>query len=199
MDKVPYTPNPATIKKFFQAIQDLGTPPKVNQQYLPTIGFKSSNDRYLIGILKFLGFIDHMNVPTARWNEYKNKGKATQLMTSAIKSAYKDLFETYPDAEKRDKSIISNFFASKFGASATISGLMEYTFRQLCGLADFGMVGVIEPEEKVTTIKKEQGIVTQGGPVPVTININIQLQLPATEDAAIYDSLFTALKKHLLS
>jgi hypothetical protein len=199
MDKVPYTPNPATIKKFFEAIQDLGTPPKVNQKYLPTIGFKSSNDRYLIGIIKFLGFIDQMNVPTVKWNEYKNKGKATQLMTSTIKSAYKDLFETYPDAEKRDKSTISNFFASKFGASASTSALMEYTFRQLCGLADFGIAEVVEPEEKVTTIRKKEAIITQVGPVPVTINVNIQLQLPATEDAAIYDSLFTALKKHLLS
>lgn len=45
------------------------------------------------------------------------------------------------------------------------------------------------PTEKATEIPTG----TRG----VTININIQLQLPATEDATIYDSLFSALKRHL--
>jgi hypothetical protein len=198
MEKALYTPNPASVRRFFQVIQDLGTPPKITQKYLPTIGFKSSNDRYLISILKFLGFIDETGVPTTKWNEYKNKSKATSVMALTVKSAYDELFETYPDAEVRGKETVQNFFASKWGASATVSGLMEQTFRQLCGLADFGAAKVTEPEEK-GTITKEEPVATRVGAIPVTINVNIQLQLPATKDEAIYDSLFSALKKHLLS
>jgi len=48
MKKPTYTPNPANVRKLFQVIQDIGRPPKVNTKYLPTIGFKSSNDRYLL-------------------------------------------------------------------------------------------------------------------------------------------------------
>lgn len=47
------------------------------------------------------------------------------------------------------------------------------------------------------TIKMVAETVT--GARPIAININIQLQLPATEDAKIYDSLFSALKRHLFS
>ena len=42
---------------------------------------------------------------------------------------------------------------------------------------------------------KEVGVTPPGG---LTVNINLQLQLPATDDASVYDNLFSALRKHLL-
>lgn len=198
MEKVPYTTNPANVKRFFQTIQGLGKPNKVNRPYLKNIGFKSSSDNYLPTVSKFLRFVDEDNVPTERWNAYKNKDKAPIVMADAIKSAYDELFGTYPDANKRDSATIQNYFASKYGVSARLAELMEQTFRQLCGLADFGAVPVVERVDvSAPTLKKVVEIPT--GVTPITININIQLSLPATEDAAIYDSLFSALKKHLFS
>lgn len=199
MEKPAYMTQPAIVKKFFQAIQDLGRPPKVNQQYLPTIGFKNSNDRRLIQLLKFLGFTDEASIPTDIWNAYKNRDKSPQVMATRIKSAYNDLFETYPDADKRDKVSIQNYFLSKWGLGTQVAGLMEQTFRQLCGLADFGVPEMTESKEKPTLSTMGDAVATPLGTRPVTINLNIQLQLPATENEAIYDSLFSALKKHLLS
>ena len=118
-------------------------------------------------------------------------------MSSAIKSSYDKLFETYPDAEKRDKAAIQNFFASTFGVSAKLTDLMEQTFRQLCGLADFETVEVAEQIEKpsVPTAKEVAKAATSVS--PIVININVQLQLPATENVEIYDNLFSSMKKHL--
>jgi hypothetical protein len=199
MAKVPYTPSPQNVKDFFKAIQGLGTPSKVNNTYLPTIGFKSSNDRYLIGLCKFLGFIDSAGSPTARWNGFRNKAEAPKVMADAIKSAYADLYSTYPDAEKRDDETIRNYFASTSGVANSVAQLMVRTFKNLCEFADFEAVAIAElvTTPKVPPIKQAAEITT--GARPITVNINIQLQLPATEDATIYDSLFSALKKHLFS
>lgn len=198
MKKSPYTTQPKNVGQFFKKIQSLGIPPKVNMAYLPTIGFKSSNDRYLVGLSKTLGFTDNVNVPTATWKEYKDKNKAMQVMTSAIKTTYDELFSTFPDANERDSATLENYFSAKWGASAQVAKLMEQTFKELCSLAVFEGVAVTEPVSEPTAPAVGQvGKITTGAR-PLTININIELSLPATEDASIYDNLFAALKKHLL-
>jgi len=84
-------------------------------------------------------------------------------------------------------------------------GLIVSTFKTLCELADFEAT---KPAEAVsaeevektpgTPPKRRSSAETASSGVPV-VNINIQLQLPATDDATVYDKLFAALKKHLLS
>lgn len=198
MAKAPYTPSPKNVKEFFKAIQGLGIPPKVNNAYLPTIGFKSSNDRYLVRLSKALGFIDTAGSPTTRWSDFKDKNKARKVMANAIKIAYADLYSTYPDAEKRDNETLENYFASTSGVATSVAKLMVQTFTNLCEFASFEAVAVTEPTPTPSVSTPEQVAEVTTGVKPVTININIQLQLPATEDATIYDSLFSALKKHLL-
>ncbi len=196
MGKAPYTPNPNNVKRFFKVIQEVGTPPKVNASYLPTIGFRSGNDRYLVSLAKSLGFIDSSNIPTNKWNEYKNKNKAKQVMASAIRTVYKELFDTYPNAQKRDDATLQNYFAAKHTEVGTrVAQFMVQTFKNLCEFADFGAVPVAEPATTTDTLKETVKI--PSGVRPIEININIQLSLPATEDASIYDKLFEALKKHL--
>lgn len=199
MKNPPYTTKPKNVQEFFQKIQSLGIPSKMTVKYLPTIGFKSSNDRYLVGVSKSLGFIDSAGVPTDKWMEYKDKNKAKQIMTEAIKTAYAALFDTHLDAHNKDSATLNNFFAAKWGVSAQVAKLMAQTFQELCGLADFETVAVTEPvtEPIAPAVKQVTEIAT--GAKPVTVNINIELSLPATEDASIYDNLFAALKKHLFS
>lgn len=190
MAKAPYTPSPKNVTEFFNRIQTVGKPDKVAAAWLPTIGFKSSNDRYLVALCKTLGFIDSAGTPTARWLDFKDKQKAPKVMAEAIKTAYADLYKTYPDAEKRDDQALRNYFASKSGAAESVANLMVQTFKNLSGFADFGE----QPREpRAPAPDKAAGGTTVN---PVTVNINIQLQLPATQDAAIYDSLFGALRKY---
>jgi len=197
MGKAPYTPSPNNVKEFLKAIQSLGIPPRVDRAYLPTIGFNSSNDRYLIGVAKDLGFIDASGIPTQIWHDFRDKDKAPKVMASAIKTAYADLYATYPNADEKDDKALENYFAPKMKVAVSVARFMVRTFRLLCEFVDIKAVPVVEP---VTTPAALKGAaVPPTGVRPVTININIQLSLPATEDATIYDSLFSALKKHLFS
>ena len=195
MAKAPYTPSPKNVKEFFKAIQSLGIPPRVDRAYLPTIGFKSSNDRYLIGVVKDLGFIDASGVPTQIWHDFRDKDKAPKVMASAIKTAYADLYATYPNADEKDDKALQNYFTPKMKVAVSVARFMVRTFRHLCEFADIKAAQVVEPVTTPAALKGAAAPPT--GVRPVTININIQLQLPATEDVSIYDKLFEALKKHL--
>jgi len=197
MEKAPYTPNPKNVKRFFETIQGLGIPTKVHQAYLPSIGFKSANDRYLIGLSKSLGFVDTAGKPTTKWSDFKDKNKAPKVMADAIKTTYADLYSTYPDAEKEGDGTLQNYFASTSKVADSVARFMVQTFKNLCELADFGVVAVEEHITTPTTPAGEKVSEIPPGVKPVTLNINIQLQLPATEDATIYEALFSALKKNL--
>jgi len=199
MAKAPYTPSPKNVKEFFKTIQGVGTPAKVDIAYLKTIGFSSSNDRYLVGMSKSLGFVDTAGKPTPRWDDFRDKVKAPKVMADTIKTTYADLYSTYPDAEKRNDDTLQNYFATTSRVATSVARHMVRTFRNLCEFASFEAVAVTEPTPTPSVPTPEQVAEVTTGIKPVTININIQLQLPATEDATIYDSLFSALKKHLFS
>jgi hypothetical protein len=197
--KAPYTPSPKNVKDFFEKIKGLGLPPKVTNEYLKSIGFKSSNDRYLISVSKSLGFIDSNNKPTDKWEGFKDKKKAPGIMCEAMKTAYADLFKTYPDADTKTEQELVDYFVAKCLVANSVAKYMAQTFKNLGEFAVFGAV----PEAGTATIPPAPAIKTVvetvTGARPITVNINIQLQLPVTEDAKIYDSLFKALKDHLFT
>jgi len=202
MPEIPYTPLVGKIKKYFDKIQEVAVPEKVNRTWLKTVGFRSGNDVYILKIWKFIGFIDSSGIPTKLWREYKNNPKeAGKILARAIIQGYKELYATYPDAHKKDRETLYAFFSSKTEKAKETVNRMVTTFIKLCQLAKFEEVtpeslgGAEEAEigerkefEKVPTI-----------PPGVTLNVNIQLTLPATDDASVYDKIFKALKEHLLS
>jgi len=200
MAEFPYTTVPGKIKPFFQKIQEAGLPSKVTQKWINSIGFTSSNDPSIIPLLKKLGFIDRSGVPTELRARYRDKDLAPKVMAEAIKNAYKELFETYPDAYRKDKEALRNFFASQTGKAENTIEKMIQTFKALCELADFESNSEEYPHNEV--VPSREGLTTlmeKQTPKGLTINVNIQLQLPATTDEEVYDKLFRSLKRNLLS
>jgi hypothetical protein len=73
------------VREFLQKIQAVGVPSKVTVKYLESIGFKSKNDRYLISILKAIGFVDDSGTPTDFWRAYRNKAEAPAVLAAAVR------------------------------------------------------------------------------------------------------------------
>jgi len=201
MSEIPYTPLTGKIKDYFDKFQDVGIPLKVNRGWLKSIGFTSGNDSYIISILKFIRFVDASNTPTDLWKIYKDPTKARGVLAQAIKDGYNELFETYPDANRKDREALYAFFSSKTGKAKATVDLMVNTFTNLCQLADFEAevpkLGIEIPkpivsEKTVPSVKPEKGVISE-------LHINIQLHLPATTDSTVYDNLFKSLRKYLLS
>ncbi len=206
MADFPYTLNPPSLKRFLGHIQSAGVPPKVTTQYLEKSGFKSKNDRSIITVLKFVGFLGDDGVPTEIWKDFRNRDKAGAVLAAAMRGAYSDLFNTYPDAHRKDNEALRNYFsAHSRGGERTLTAIVG-TFRALSELGDFErgdqyVKPVIRSPERTTSLTLAPHYASKQRQTPSipTININIQLQLPATEDSSIYDKLFAAMKKHLFT
>ena len=198
MAEFPYLPNSATLERFFNTIQSTGRPQKVTYKWLATVGFTSSNDRSIISILKALHFVDDSRVPTDRWMEYRNKEQSKGILASAIKEAYSTLFETYPDAYRKDDEALRNFFSSSTTVGEGTVSFMVRTFKALVLLADFEATSEIQ--EKISKeLSQDKLQIQQLMPNGINLTINVQLQLPATDDNTIYEKLFEAMKKYLMS
>ncbi len=210
-DNYPYHVNAANVKKFLEHIQSAGVPTKITFQYITSVGFKSKNDRAILTVLKFIKFVDNSGVPTELWRAYRVKNQSQKVLAGALKKAYPTLFDTYPDANRKDNEALRNFFSSHTSVAENTVTLMVRTFKTMADMGNFDSpadlseveVKAEEPEEVeekggggAAAVKRKGIAATPGG---MAVNINIQLQIPATDRADVYDSFFAAMKKHLLS
>ena len=197
-----YAVKVGSLKEYLTKLKskELGVPDKINREYLKSIGYTSSNDFPIIRVLQSIDFIDKSDVPTQNLKDFRTE-KSRQVMTSALKKTYEELFKIYPAPQKRTSEELENFFAKgKANLTKFTLGLYVDTFKTLCEFADLEAVPVTEKvevkeAEKVVEVTKTMAQTPTG----VTINLNIQLTLPATEDATVYDKIFKALKEKLLS
>lgn len=202
-----YSPNPNTLPKFFAKMQDVGMPnTKVTAKWLSGLGFKGPNDRYVIGILKSLGFTDGLSMPTGKWQAYRNKGQARAVMAQAIREGYSLLFVTYPDAYKRENEALRDFFGTHSAVGAKTISYMVNTFKTLAELADFeaappaipDQVDQAEPLTPLPTLTKQTATMappTNAALIPITMNI--QIVIPSDASSEQYDKIFSSIKKFL--
>lgn len=198
-----YTPVSGKLKRFFQHVQSAGIPNKVTSRYLASVGFKSRNDRTIIAVLKFIDFVDASGVPTQRWRDYRNKDRSKKVLAAAVRGPYAGLFSLYSDAHRKDNEALRNFFSSHTDVGQAALQQMVQTFKALADLSDFESADLEEhadlPEAEADTSAAGRQPGSARGAHGITININLQLELPTTEKSEIYDALFAAMKKHLLS
>jgi len=205
----PYVKVQGNLKKMFGNVQLTGVPPKFTQKSLAAIGFKSTNDRAILNVLKFIGFTNSDGVPNDLWKQYRNKDVAPTILGQAIKSAYSDLFSVYSDAHLKDTQTLRNFFSVNTSVGEQALSAIVQTFKSLCELATFSeKIGEGTPDHVVTTTEQKfpkvseqlqtSSVQIQGHSRGLAVNVNIELHLPSTTDGEVYDKLFDALKRHLL-
>jgi hypothetical protein len=184
----------------------------LDRSYLKSVGFKSGNDSYIVGVMKLLGFVSSSGAPETRWRSYRDKNAAPKLLAKGMQEAYADLFAIYPDAYRKDEEALRNWVRSVTEYDEVKVGQAVKTFQALAALADFdsipdlGKANTSAAAEPSVSIAHSSGPLVQGGPsapapspgvaVP-SFNINIELHLPSTADAETYDKFFAAMKKHL--
>lgn len=196
-----YISNPAKIRDFLEKIKDVGVPEKLTIKHLESMGFKSTNDRPIINIMKELGFVSSSSQPQQRWLDYRNKNLSSKILAEAVKEHYSELYQLYPDAHLKDNEAIRNFFSTRTKVSSSTLDFMVRTFKTIVDLSDFrdvevqtivGKDTVVEPSvDPSIQLKKLKGS-------GITININIQLTLPEGSDGKTFDEFFQSMKKHLL-
>lgn len=202
----------SNLADFFNAIQSAKAPERFTQKFLKDLDFKSSTDRLNIGVIKGLGFIDDGGAPQQRYFDFLDQSNAGRVLAEAIEEAYEDLFSLKTDAYTMDLSDVKGKFKSltQGQKSDNVIHNMASTFLALCEEADWTKSMPEKPvtesesvkvdekprEEQINDVDLSPTFKTEGG--KMQLHYNIQLILPNSRDQAVFDALFTSLKKHLL-
>jgi len=147
------------IPDLFKKIQDGQAPDRFTIQLLKDWGFKSTNDRAFIPLLKALGFLTADGVPTPRYLEYRDHSRSKQVLGQAIREAYADIFLIKKHPTTSDKNAVEGKFKSFHNASDNVAGLMTKTFYGLLPLADLSAhshsKAKVEPASKEIPVPEE--------------------------------------------
>lgn len=209
-----YTVKPNSVPVYFDTILDAQPPERFSLKFLENLGFTSTNDRLLIGILKDLGFLNADGVPQQRYYDFLDRSQSKQIVAAGIRDAFSDLFAVNTRANELSAVEAKNKLRTLYSGAKT-NGVIDRiakTFKALCEYADFSQSTTIgaksskpeeyELEDKAPPSdrvplpdKNSQGL---GNSVSLdSLQYHINIVLPETRDQGVYDAIFRSLREHL--
>jgi hypothetical protein len=211
-----YLVSAKNLGKFLEAIRRAQAPDKFVLKFIEDLGFKSTNDRLFIPLLKAMKFLDEAGKPTARYHSFLDDTQWKLVLAEGIKDAYPDLFRINRNANSLSREQLSGKIKSlsEGKVSPAVLANMTKTFLELVKLADFSSPPreeaktepaaderIPETDASVTSTDRlrggEDALPGSGGAGP-TLVYRIEIVLPAVRDQAIYDAIFRSAKLHLL-
>lgn len=197
-----YSIKTGAIPDYFEGILNAEAPERFSQKFLEGLGFSSTNDRQLIGILKELGFLNADGAPQDRYYSFLDRSEAKRVLAEGIKVAYSDLFAVNTSAHTLDAKQAGNKLRTLYKGDKkdTVITYIAKTFVALCDYADFSLPSkAAEHVEAEAVDGTDQtnggGSTSEGTTVPKQIGLNslqyhINIVLPDSRDQAVYDAIF---------
>ncbi len=199
MSSFPYLTNAAKIKPFLDHIQNAKVPTKITYNYLELAGFKSKNDRPIVSLMKYLGFLDNSGIPTDRWRRYRDRKNSETVLAEAIKTGYSDLFGMYDDAYNKDNETLHSYFSSATNVGKSTVDYIVLAFKTLCKYADFESISAVTTKAKaeipVLSINEEK----PGVKISPSLQLNIEIHIAADTTDDKIETIFKNMRKYLLS
>jgi len=210
MSDYPYTTVPGKLSALLKKMREVGVPTKADQKWLQSIGFKSSNDRTILGILKYIGFVDESGVPTSRWREYRGVNHK-QVLANAVREGYSGFFDVYPDAHDRSAKDIEHVVSTRSNAGQQAVTKTVRTFQTLCAEADFSALGTTSTASSQENTPNDNSGVDEGrsdssgtsspdesgGSSAPSLHVDIQVHISPEATADQIDQIFASMSKHL--
>lgn len=206
-----YLTSVKNFESIMNSILNAKAPERFTTKFLEDLGFKSSTDRLIIGVLKALGLLDDGSQPTQRYYEFLDQSQSKRVIAKGIQEAYEDLFNLRVDAQNMANEEVKNKLKTltQGQKSERVIEQMALTFRTLCNYADWSDskissdIRANDVEGKVPIAPEKDNnsnnnATTYSNQQPkMDLHYNIQIYLPETRDMAVYDAIFQSLKKHL--
>ena len=207
-----------TSVKNFEGIMNsiLGAraPERFTNKFLEDLGYKSSNDRLILGVLKSLGLLNDTGEPTQRYYDFLDQTQSKKVIATGIQEAYEDLFNLKRAAQNMSQEEVKNKLKTLTQGSKgdKVIDSMARTFKTLCDYADWSEIPINSQvnstsASKNNDISEKPDYVVQNSPKSVEskpisnqlgLHYNIQIHLPETTNMAVYDAIFQSIKKHLM-
>ena len=181
-------------------------PERFTNKFLEDLGYKSSNDRLITGVLKALGLLNDNGEPTQRYFDFLDQTQSKKVIAIGVQEAYEDLFNLNKNAQNLTQEEVKNKLKTLTQGQKgdKVIENMARTFRTLCDYADWSIVSPsnnsmqIENNDESPKVDNAISVPTPMVPTEVGLHYNIQIHLPETTNMAVYDAIFQSLKKHLL-
>jgi hypothetical protein len=208
---VPYMVSSKNVSAIFDKIQNAGAPQIFGLDFLKDLGFTSSNDRGVIKVLKFLGFLDSSGKPQSSYREFMDQSKARTVLASRIRVAYDDLFTSDKNANAQSADKLKGWFKTKTGASDAVAKKIATTFKTLATYADFSKskvdtpapIGGETPIVKTTPDVAKNQAKGSDERTPLShafgLTYRIEVHLPDTTNVDTFRSIFRAIREELLT
>lgn len=206
MPTYPYTPVTGKLKLLLQKVRTTGIPPKLSTAHIKTLGFTSSNDPSMIGVLKFIGLIDSSGIPTPLWSEYRGQTHRA-VLGKAIRQGYSDLFALYPDANSRSVADLTHVFSTSSTGGEQVIKQTVQTFKALVEEADFqtaetngANVLSTGPLHTAAAPSMAPALPAQNSgasPSYPAVHIDIQIHISPESSSEQIDKIFESMAKHL--
>ena len=199
-----------TSTKNFEGIMNsiLGAraPERFTNKFLEDLGYKSSNDRLITGVLKALGLLGETGEPTQRYYDFLDQTQSKKIIAIGIQEAYEDLFNLNKDAQNLSQDEVKNKLKTLTQGQKgdRVIESMAKTFKTLCDYADWtdlttpSVAPTIKSSEVSDNAEEKKVLNTQPQSKEMNLHYNIQIHLPETTNMAVYDAIFQSLKKHLM-
>lgn len=200
------------VNAFFDSLITARAPETFTQKFLEGLGFKSTNDRLFIALLKALGFLDSNAAPTERYFRFLDQSQSKVVMAEALEEAYSDLFavntKAYELPSDEVKSKLRTLTQGK--NSDAVIGAMANTFQALAVYAEWKTPqkpkevtrAEEKSEEKAIETPTAESIFKDPARNPLDLpsssfHYNIQIHLPESRDQSVYDAIFKSIRSHL--
>jgi len=200
-------------------------PAQIDASTLKRLGIAPSNESVVIGVLRFLKFIDDDGKKTKEGSEVFHKhddAEFAKTLEQHVKKAYSELFDLRGDESwKVDRNILIGFFRATDETSALTAKRQAIAFETLSALSGHGEVSsprqkaenrkIASTDEKPKRTSKAQKTsagkitnpeVTQSGGISnqpgMALTVRIEVNLPAQADQETYDRIFKSIRANLL-
>ena len=140
-----------------------------------------------------------------------DQGIYKEVLAEGIMEAYEDLFNVNVNAQTLSVDEVKNKLKTITQGQKTdkVITLMANTFCALCSLADWDAKSkkikakesnetIAQEDKKIQEVKiSEEKIISNSKKEKLELHYDIQIHLPETRDEAVYDAIFSSMKKHL--
>jgi hypothetical protein len=201
-DYPPFMNAYGNIPKVLTKIKEAKTPQRFTQDFLETnLGFSGGGARPFIPFAKKLGLLSSDGTPTEIYNSFRDSGHSKGAMARAIKNGYAQLYDRNEFAHKLDKAKLEGLIIQVTGlesGSSTARAIVG-SFEALKPFADFEATEPAQPppkKESPASLNPKNTL--ESDDLKLSLAYTINLNLPKTDDIAVFNAIFKALRENLL-
>ncbi len=206
--KLPYVAQPGSIVKVLEKAKEARTPERFTTDFLETkLGCRGGAYSQFIPFAKKCGLLNADGTPTEVYKQFRNSHTSRSAIGQALRTGYHEIFERNEQANTLPDEQFKGLVVEITGLEAKdrVVQLICQTFRKLRAMADFS------PSSSIALPEQEEGTDASGGgggsamrdelterELDLRLSYTINLVLPKTDDPAVFNAIFRALRDNLL-